>query len=68
MAGKENCTWTAFPTETSAFFEYGIEKANLSDDAFEIEQFVVEQFVVSMYEKNSTVTTMNAARQKLFSQ
>ena len=57
-------TWTAFPTVTSAFLEFGTEKANLSQDAFE----KIEQFVVFMYEKNSTATTVNAARQKLFSQ
>ena len=43
---------------------FGTEKANLSQEAFE----KIEQFVVFMYEKNNTVTTVNAARQKLFSQ
>ena len=57
-------TWTAFPTVTSAFFELGTEKANLSQDACD----KIEQFVVFMYEKNRAVTTVNAARQKLFSQ
>ena len=47
-----------------AFLEVGTEIANLSQDAFE----KIEQFVVFMYEKNSTVTTVNAARQKLFPQ
>ena len=47
-----------------AFLEVGSEKANLSQDAFQ----KIEQFVVFMYEKNSAVTTVNAARQKLFSQ
>ena len=47
-----------------AFLEVGTEKGNLSQDAFE----KIEQFVVFMYEKNSAVTTVNAARQKLFSQ
>ena len=36
----------------------------MSLDAFE----KIQQFVVFMCEKNSTVTTVNAARQKLFSQ
>ena len=57
-------TWTAFPTAALAFLEVGTEKANLSQDAFE----KIEQFVVFMYEKNSAVTTVNAAWQKLFSQ
>ena len=57
-------TWTAFPTVTSAFLELGTEKANLSQDSFE----KTGQFVVFMYEKNSTATTMKAARQKLFSE
>ena len=48
----------------SSFLELGTEKANLPQDAFE----KIEQFVVFMYEKNSTVTKVNAARQKLFSQ
>ena len=56
--------WTAFPTVTSVFSELGTVKANLSQDAFE----KIEQFVVFMYEKNSTATTVNAARQKVFSQ
>ena len=43
---------------------FGTEKANLSQEAFE----KIEQFVVFMYEKNNTVTTVNAARRKLFSQ
>ena len=47
-----------------AFLEVGTEKANQSQDTFE----KIEQFVVFMYEKNSAVTTVNAARQKLFSQ
>ena len=47
-----------------AFSELGTEKANLSQDAFE----KLEQFVVFTYEKNSVVTTVNAAGQKLFSQ
>ena len=46
-----------------AFLELGTEKANLSQDAFE----KLEQFVVFTYEKNSAVTTVNAAGQKLFS-
>ena len=56
--------WTAFPTVTLFFSELGTVKANLSQDAFE----KIEQFVVFMYEKNSTATTVNAARQKVFSQ
>ena len=51
-------TWTAFPTVTSAFLELGVEKANLALTAFE----KIEQFVVLMYDENSTVTTVNAAR------
>ena len=47
-----------------AFLELGTEKVNLSQDVLK----KIEQFVVFMYEKNSTVTTVNAARQKLFSQ
>ena len=43
---------------------FSTEKANLSQDAFE----KLEQFVVFMYENISAVTTVNAARQKLFSQ
>ena len=42
-----------------AFLEVGTEKVNLTQDAFE----KIEQFVVFMYEKNSEVTTVNAARQ-----
>ena len=61
---KASNTRTAFPTVASAFLKLGTEKANLSQNAFE----KIEQFVVSMYEKNSTVTTVNAAWQKLFSQ
>ena len=38
--------------------------SNLSQEAFQ----KIEQFVVFMYEKNSTMSTVNAARQKLFSQ
>ena len=47
-----------------AFLEVDTEKANLSQDAFD----KIEQSVVFTYEKNSAVTTVNAARQKLFSQ
>ena len=47
-----------------AFLELGTEKVNLSQDASE----KLEQFVMFMYEKNSAVTTVNAARQKLFPQ
>ena len=43
---------------TSAFLELGVEKANLALTAFE----KIEQFVVLMYDENSTVTTVNAAR------
>ena len=57
-------TWTAFPTVTSASLELGTGTANLSQEAFE----KIEQFVVFMHEKKSTVTTVNAAKQKLFSQ
>ena len=46
------------------FLEVATEKANLSQDAFE----KIVQFVVLMCEKNSAVTTVNAARQKQFSQ
>ena len=52
------------PSVASAFLELGTKKANLSQEAFE----KIEQFVVFMHEKKSTVTTVNAARQKLFSQ
>ena len=55
-------TWTAFPTVTSAFFELGTEKANLSQDACD----KIEQFVVFMYEKNSDNSECSKA--KLFSQ
>ena len=61
---KARNIWTAFPTVMLAFFELGTETANLSQEAFE----KIEQFVVFMHEKKSTVTTVNAARQKLFSQ
>ena len=61
---KARNTWNAFPTVALAFLELGTEKANLSQDAFE----KLDQFVVFMYEKNRAVTTVNAARQKLFSQ
>ena len=52
------------PYSGVGFLELGTEKANLSQDAFE----KTEQFVVFLYEKNITVTKVNEARQKLFSQ
>ena len=57
-------TWMLYPEVTSAFLELISDSKALSEDCFS----KIERFVVLMYEKNSTMTSVNEARQRLFSQ